>query len=195
MPDEKNPTPDILEEFRRWIYAHFGFLGLAALAAVGLIFYVWTHWEDVKKWPGVARLIEHRWRLMWTLRLDRQDTWPIRKMAPLTTAAQHAYGRMHGTVIAEAAEREISGDPANPPHWVAIHMITTLHLALYGRKPYSQKSELIDQTTLRQFRISDDLRRLEDPQWNDADSRVVYEDLQMKWSDVRRYVFEQRHRK
>ncbi|MCK9992482.1 MAG: hypothetical protein Dbin4_01002 [Alphaproteobacteria bacterium] len=74
-------------------------------------------------------------------------------------------------------------------------MITTLHLALYGRKPYSQKSELIDQTTLRQFRISDDLRRLEDPQWNDADSRVVYEDLQMKWSDVRRYVFEQRHRK
>jgi|GWRWMinimDraft_9_1066018.scaffolds.fasta_scaffold00094_5 tetratricopeptide (TPR) repeat protein len=59
MPDEKNQTPDLWEEVRAWAYAHYGSGGLAAIVVAGLIFYIWTHWGDVKKWPGAAWLIEY----------------------------------------------------------------------------------------------------------------------------------------
>ncbi|MFZ5930717.1 MAG: tetratricopeptide repeat protein [Pseudomonadota bacterium] len=98
MTDAAPTPPDFWEEFRRWIYAHFGFLGLAALASVGLIFYVWTHWEDVKKWPGVAWLIE-RFKRQPTPKAD-----PARfsvMVARLADDEQGEYAKLIAALLAE----------------------------------------------------------------------------------------------
>lgn len=56
MGDDSGKAPDIWEEAQKWIYAQFGLRGLAFVALLGGIFYLWTHWEDFKKWPGVSWL-------------------------------------------------------------------------------------------------------------------------------------------
>ncbi len=49
--------PDIGETLRTRVYARFGVGGLGVLAALGLAFYVWSHWADIRTWPGIVELV------------------------------------------------------------------------------------------------------------------------------------------
>lgn len=63
MADEKTPVPDVIGLVRARLFARFGFWGLATLPIAGVIlsgiFYSWSQWDEVKKWPGVSVAIEY----------------------------------------------------------------------------------------------------------------------------------------
>jgi hypothetical protein len=52
-------APDPWEVFKNYIYEHLGLAGVIGVAVVGAAIYVWTHWDDVKKWPGVASTLKY----------------------------------------------------------------------------------------------------------------------------------------
>lgn len=42
---------------KRWVYQHFGLWGLAGLAILGFVIYLWWNWDKVKNLPGVPLII------------------------------------------------------------------------------------------------------------------------------------------
>lgn len=117
--------------------------------------------------------------------------WPFSRFVPLRKAAEYAYGHLHGSMIVDVAETPILG-PAEPLGYIVTHMTQTLHLPLYGYKPYTKKLEEIREEHLRWCSITNDLTTLEERDGNTK--RLVYSGLQMRMSDVRKYVREQKGR-
>lgn len=56
--ETKEPAPDLSDLLKELIYKKLGIPGLCILVLLGILFYIWSHWNEVKTWPGVARVVE-----------------------------------------------------------------------------------------------------------------------------------------
>ena len=170
----------------QWVWATV-FWCSAAIFAVAVI---WLVAIGLRK---IDVLENYHWHWTWKVSLERDDPWPLRRYMLLESAAQYAYGNLHETLITDVAEQPILGNAANPPHYIAGHMTSTLHLPLYGYKPYSRKLELIREEPIKWHNLSVDMTKLEDD--TSEGKQTVYENLQMKRADVKKYINEQKVRK
>lgn len=57
MGDDNPPT--LGEHIHARLWEKLGVRGLVLLAALSAAFYLWSNWDDVKTWPGVASAIEY----------------------------------------------------------------------------------------------------------------------------------------
>ncbi|MSO54821.1 MAG: hypothetical protein EXQ90_06845, partial [Rhodospirillales bacterium] len=51
------PPPDLTEQVNAWVWSAFGFWGLVAFAACGAVFFVYSNWDSVSRWPGMPWLL------------------------------------------------------------------------------------------------------------------------------------------
>src|SRR3974390_2496025 len=56
MTDNGKP-PGLGELIQKWVYEHFGVVGLIGLFLLGVAAYIYKNWDKVKTWPGVASFI------------------------------------------------------------------------------------------------------------------------------------------
>ena len=71
-------------------------------------------------------------------------------------------------------------------------MVYTKMMPLYGVRPFATTVELLgDDAQIGWNRVSDDLERLEEPE--DGNALPLFNDLQVKRSDLRRYIKEARN--
>jgi tetratricopeptide (TPR) repeat protein len=57
---EPSKAPDLLNEIKLIIYEQTGLTGLAVLALLVIAFFVWSNWDKVRTWPGIAWLVARR---------------------------------------------------------------------------------------------------------------------------------------
>ncbi|WP_306547478.1 tetratricopeptide repeat protein [Desulfobulbus sp.] len=56
--DTKEPVPNLSDFFKKLIFQKFGIPGLCGLVLLFSLVYIWTHWKEVKIWPGVEQVVE-----------------------------------------------------------------------------------------------------------------------------------------
>lgn len=52
-------APDLWELIRQRVFRRFGIPGLVGIAILSAFFYVFTHWKEVKTWPGVEFVVSY----------------------------------------------------------------------------------------------------------------------------------------
>ena len=57
MSDD-DKAPKLSDWVRDRIFQRFGISGLAALAFVSGVLFVWTQWDKVSNWPGIHAIVE-----------------------------------------------------------------------------------------------------------------------------------------
>jgi hypothetical protein len=58
MAYDERKAPKLSEKIT-WIYHRLGIPGLVGLVLLGAAWYVWTHWDKVKIWPGVGTMVTY----------------------------------------------------------------------------------------------------------------------------------------
>ena len=56
---DDNKVSGLWDTAQSWLVRRFGVLGLVALALLSAAGYVFTHWDTVNKWPGVASVVTY----------------------------------------------------------------------------------------------------------------------------------------
>ena len=148
---------------------------------VGLI--VWGAW-GLQRDRASEVFVKTKWLPMWSLRLERADPWPLRRLIPLQEAVKIAYEQTHDTEAARVAE---SVNQDNVLGYYA-HALFDGGSTLYGKHPPSRELEPIPGEENRRCRFSDDQSAIH----RYAGDSNLYEDIHIKLSDLRRRIKELR---
>ena len=155
-------------------------VGGLVLGAGLIVWGVWGLQRDRSN--GVS--VKTKWRPMWSLRFERADPWPLRRLIPMTEAVKIAYEQTRGYEAARYAES------VNPDHVLSYyaHALFDGGSVLYGKHPPSRELEPIPDIENRRCRFSDDQSALQ----RHADDSNLYEDIHIKLSDLHRRIKELR---